>query len=126
TITMAPLFCAALRREVLDEIGPLDEQFERAMFEDDDYCARLDEAGYTMVCALDVFVHHYREGTLGALYANGELHEVFTANRERFERKWNRVWDPSEDQADAEYRAQVAAVRALLRDEIPAGEIVAV
>ena len=89
-VTMAPLFSAALRRDVLDRIGLLDEQFDVGMFEDDDYCARLTAAGYTIACALDVFVHHYGEGTLGELYAHGEFHEVFTANRPRFERKWNR------------------------------------
>ncbi|MDX6567252.1 MAG: hypothetical protein QOE10_2914, partial [Gaiellales bacterium] len=125
-ITMAPLFCVALRREVLDEIGPLDEQFELAMFEDDDYCARLDAAGHRIVCALDVFVHHYGEGTLGDLYADGAFHAVFAANRDRFERKWNRAWDPSEDHDDPVYRDQVAAIRALLDAEIPAGEVVAV
>jgi GT2 family glycosyltransferase/glycosyltransferase involved in cell wall biosynthesis len=125
-VTMAPLFCAALRREVLDQIGLLDEQFDVAMFEDDDYCARLEVAGYALVCALDVFVHHYGEGTLGELYADGAFHEVFVTNRARFERKWNRVWDPSEDVDDVTYVAQVRAIRAMLVDEVPVGEVVAV
>src|SRR2546428_6431308 len=34
-----------LRREVFNEIGPFDEQFSPAWFEDVDYCRRLAEAG---------------------------------------------------------------------------------
>jgi GT2 family glycosyltransferase/glycosyltransferase involved in cell wall biosynthesis len=126
SVSMAPLFFAALRREVIDEIGPLDEQFEVAMFEDDDYCARLKGAGYSIVCALDVFVHHYGEGTLGELYADAEFHKVFVANRARFERKWDRIWDPTEDDDEPNYRAVVDDVRALLNTEVPAGNVVAV
>ena len=125
-ITMAPLYFAALRREVIEAIGPLDEQFEVAMFEDDDYCVRLGAAGYTIVCALDVFVHHYGEGTLGELYADGAFHQVFAANKARFEGKWSVVWDPTEDDDEPAYRAQVGATRTLLEVEIPAGDIVAV
>jgi GT2 family glycosyltransferase/glycosyltransferase involved in cell wall biosynthesis len=125
-VKMAPLFCAAMRRSVLEAVGALDEQFDVAMFEDDDYCARLEVAGYATVCALDVFVHHYGEGTLGDLFADGTFHDVFAANRARFERKWNRSWDPSEDAEDPVYRGQVAAIRARLDTDIPAGDVVAV
>lgn len=125
-ITMGPLFFAALRRDVIDRIGPLDEQFEVAMFEDDDYCARLVTAGYRIVCATDVLVHHFGEGTLGDLHAGGEFHRLFTTNRARFERKWLRTWESSDDHLDPAYEDEVAAIRTTLAARIPAGDVVAV
>ena len=50
-------FCLLVRREALDRIGVLDERFEVGMFEDDDLCLRLRQAGYTLAVAADCFVH---------------------------------------------------------------------
>ena len=52
-------FCLLIRREVIEAIGPLDEQFGIGCFEDDDYCLRAIAAGFKAVIAGDAFVHHY-------------------------------------------------------------------
>ncbi len=52
-------FCLLIRREVVEAIGLLDEQFGMGCFEDDDYCLRAIQAGYRAVIAGDAFVHHY-------------------------------------------------------------------
>jgi ABC-type multidrug transport system fused ATPase/permease subunit/GT2 family glycosyltransferase len=57
-IDLADAFCVALRRSVLDEVGPLDEQQEGGALEHD-YARRVREAGHRVACADDAFVHHF-------------------------------------------------------------------
>ena len=58
-IRVATMFCAAMRREVFAQVGPLDERFEIGLFEDDDYSMRVRAAGYGVVCAEGLFLHHF-------------------------------------------------------------------
>lgn len=51
-------FCVALRRDLVDNVGLLDESFGLGFYEDDDYCLRVARAGYRLVCIEDVFVYH--------------------------------------------------------------------
>jgi GT2 family glycosyltransferase/glycosyltransferase involved in cell wall biosynthesis/SAM-dependent methyltransferase len=126
SVSVVPLFCVALRADVWHDVGPLDERFAVGMFEDDDYCLRLEQSGHRIVCALDALVHHFGEGTLGALYIDGRFSTVFEANRAAFEAKWNRTWTPAEDHPDPGYGSLVSAARDLLNDHVPSGATVAV
>ena len=92
-VEMFPLFCAALRRETIAAIGPLDERFAFGMFEDDDYAVRLHEQGYRIICARDVFVHHFG-GTSFTKLDDDHFKTIFATNRQAFEEKWQRTWTP--------------------------------
>ena len=74
------------------------------MFEDDDYARRLRQAGYRVVCAEDVFVHHFGQASLGELCINGEYDRILQANRQRFEAKWGITWQPHGRRITAEYQ----------------------
>jgi len=91
-IPMLAMFCIGFRRDVLEKVGPLDEQFEVGMFEDDDYAQRVRLQGYRVVCAEDVFVHHFGQTTFGELIQTGEYDKIFEKNRRRFEAKWGIRW----------------------------------
>jgi GT2 family glycosyltransferase len=85
-------FCVAMRREVVKEVGLLDPIFGLGYFEDDDYCRRVTNAGYRIVCADGVFVHHHLSASFSEL-EHGAKGELFKKNRAIFEEKWG-PWKP--------------------------------
>lgn len=79
-------FCFLLRRELLDQIGFLDERFGIGCFEDDDYCLRAIQKGRRAVIARAAFVHHYGSRTF--LGSGVDFTGVLRDNHERFRVKW--------------------------------------
>jgi len=102
---MLAMFCVAMRRGVFEEVGELDEQFGVGMFEDDDYSIRVKQKGYRVICAADVFVHHFGQAAFGKLIRTGQYDRIFDENREKFERKWNIKWAPHKN-AELEFNAR--------------------
>jgi GT2 family glycosyltransferase/glycosyltransferase involved in cell wall biosynthesis len=92
-IHMLAMFCVALRRDVFDEVGWLDEQFGLGLFEDDDYSYRVRAKGYRVVCTHDTFVHHFGQAAFKKLIDSGEYDQVWETNRTYFESKWG-TWTP--------------------------------
>jgi GT2 family glycosyltransferase/glycosyltransferase involved in cell wall biosynthesis len=102
-IHMLAMFCVAMRRDVFEEVGELDEQFGVGMFEDDDYSIRVKQKGYRVICAADAFVHHFGQAAFGKLIRTGHYDRIFDENREKFERKWNVKWAPHKN-AELEFQ----------------------
>lgn len=88
----AAFFCVMLRREVYEKVGPLDEAFGIGFFEDDDYCRRVDQAGWSIACAEDVFIHHHLSASFNKLKQERRA-ELFAQNRALYEKKWG-PWEP--------------------------------
>ena len=76
-----------LRREVMEEIGPLDEQFAPAWFEDVDYCRRLAEAKKEMWVVPGAEVVHFGGSSLEHMHFAGFV-DVWNRNMWRYARKW--------------------------------------
>lgn len=93
-IPMLALYCAAVRREVLDVVGHLDERFGIGMFEDDDFSTRVHAAGWRIVCAADSLVHHVGGASFNLLKKSGAYQELFARNQRLFEQKWGTPWTP--------------------------------
>jgi GT2 family glycosyltransferase/glycosyltransferase involved in cell wall biosynthesis len=92
-LPVAAMYCVGMRRDVWQAIGPLDEEFEIGMFEDDDYSHRARLAGYRVVCAEDVFVHHVGQASFSRL-APAVYEAIWKRNQARFESKWGVRWTP--------------------------------
>jgi GT2 family glycosyltransferase/glycosyltransferase involved in cell wall biosynthesis len=90
-IRVAAMYCVAMRRDVFERVGPLDERFGIGMFEDDDYAHRMRIAGYRVVCAEDAFVHHYGQASFKKLTPE-EYQRIWDPNQAWYETKWKTRW----------------------------------
>jgi GT2 family glycosyltransferase/predicted Zn-dependent protease len=79
-------FCLLVRREVFDRIGRFDERFGVGFFDDDDLCLRAREAGFRLVVALDVYVHHFGSQTFNGLAL--DTRQQLLKNFALFRAKW--------------------------------------
>jgi len=59
-----PFCCVAIRKETLEAVGKLDEEFGLCLGEDDDYCDRARRAGWQTALALHVFIYHRHRQTV--------------------------------------------------------------
>lgn len=86
-----PLFSTIIRKDVIDEVGLLDDEYKVGMFEDDDFTEHVIRAGYDIVIAEDVFIHHINNGSFKKL-DNKEYKKIFETNKRIFEEKWHKKW----------------------------------
>ena len=56
-------FCVAIKKEVFEKIGFLDEAFSPGNCEDDDFCLRAISAGFKLGVAQDTFIYHVGSAT---------------------------------------------------------------
>ncbi len=88
----AAFFCVMMSRMVYEQVGPLDENFGRGFFEDDDYCRRIEQLGLRIVCTEDVFIHHHLSASFNKL-KHQERQQLFEENKKIYEAKWGE-WVP--------------------------------
>jgi|GEM_PF-1682533 len=79
-------FCLLTKKEVIQKIGGLDEQFGSGNFEDDDFCIRASLSGYEARVAEDVYIHH--TGSRTFIGAGIDYKKSLLSNWELFKAKW--------------------------------------
>lgn len=92
-VEMLLLLCVAIRRSVYDQVGGIDERYGIGMFEDEDFSLEIRNKSYKLLCAEDVYIHHWGSASFSKLGLAGYwlTHEE---NRNKFEEKWGRRWYP--------------------------------
>ena len=118
-LPMLIMFCVAFRKNVYEIVGSLDERYEVGLFEDEDYCIRLTRAGFRMVCAEDVFVHHFGQASIGKLAGSSAYGELFHRNRRKFEEKWGLNWTPHRQRRSVHYQELVSRVQHTIDATLP-------
>jgi GT2 family glycosyltransferase len=73
----------AIRKEVIEKIGTLDEKFGIGMFEDDDYCMRTLQVGYTLVVTEECFIYHKGSVSFKKL-STQEYQDIFSKKQKLF------------------------------------------
>lgn len=79
-------FSLLVKREALNEIGVLDEQFSPGNFEDTDLGYRLAEAGFAQLLCKNSFVYHYGSRSFGR--RKGQVLGLMNSNQQKFIEKW--------------------------------------
>lgn len=59
-------FCLILKREALVKMGPLDPWTDLGLFDTDILSSKARQAGYTLACCRDLFVHHFGARTFAS------------------------------------------------------------
>jgi len=85
-------FCVFISRTVLDEVGLISEEYGKGYFEDDDYCRRVQAAGYEISIARDIFVYHQMSASFDLLGDSAKA-ALFKTNKAVYESKWGQ-WIP--------------------------------
>lgn len=81
--------CYLIRRECWEKVGPFDENFKVAFYEDNDYHVRMWRAGIRGVC-IGIPFWHFGSATLKGMDASemGRTKVVIEGNKERFHTKY--------------------------------------
>ncbi|HQR04671.1 MAG TPA: glycosyltransferase [Rhodocyclaceae bacterium] len=85
-------FCVMMPRRVMEQVGLLDEAFGLGFFEDDDYCRRVEQCGYKIACAEDVFVHHHLSASFLKMEKEARR-AIYRSSKSVYEKKWGK-WEP--------------------------------
>lgn len=78
-------FCMLIKKEVINKIGFFDTNYGLGCFEDYDFCKRAKEAGFKLIYAKDVFIHHYGN----ASFTREIIIRQHQKNSKYFKKKWH-------------------------------------
>lgn len=81
-------FACLIKREVIDQIGYLDESYKGVCYEDTDYSAKAQKAGYIAVMAEGAYVFHLEQASRRKLK---DKERIYAYNKALFETRWGRL-----------------------------------
>lgn len=84
---MLAFFCVALRREVIEKVGYLDEDFGHGLGDDDWYCLQVQRKGWQLALVQDLVIAHDHRSTFHTLHTEDEVKALQEAALEIFYKK---------------------------------------
>lgn len=81
-------FCAAMRRDVYENLGGLDEQFGLGYYEDLDFSVRAYRAGIKMMIAEDCFIYHSAGKTFSKV-GKKNVRKLMHENKKKLKKKFS-------------------------------------
>ncbi len=87
TNAMLAFFCTLIRREAIEVVGLLDEDFGIGFGDDDDWCGRLHEAGYRLALVSDLVIPHHHRTSFRTRFQEHEIKIMQDRAMEMFRRK---------------------------------------
>ena len=82
-------FCMVIRKQVIEKIGGISDEFYPMFFEDTDYSLKANRAGYLIGMAKASYVVHNEHSSTGKIGTKKE--EIFCKSKETFVKKWGRM-----------------------------------
>ena len=79
-------FALMIKRNVLNNVGSLDERFTPGNFEDDDISFRIVSHGYELLLCKDSYIHHF--GSVTFKKYNDDFNKLIKLNLSKFKNKW--------------------------------------
>ena len=83
-------FCMFIKREVINKVGLLSDDFFPMFFEDTDYSARIKKAGYLIGCAKGAYIWHLEHASFKSWKAS-KREGFFGDSRNVFTKKWGKI-----------------------------------
>lgn len=112
-------FCMLVKRELIEKIGYLDEQFDTVGFDDTDYSMRAHLLGYKSLCVQSSYVYHREHASFGKM---GDRKKIQSVLENRYFAKWPRhlriaiIFSISEDTSDEKIENLLNSVLFLARE----------
>jgi GT2 family glycosyltransferase len=95
--------CWMMRRSIVEEIGPMDEVFNPAQYEDIDYCYRMRDRGYKIIYVPTVEMYHFESVTTAGT-ASLCNPAIVVRHGLVFKERWRRMFENEDGPSDEETR----------------------
>ena len=82
-------FCMVIRKQVIEKIGGLSDEFYPMFFEDTDFSLKANRAGYLIGVAKASYVVHNEHSSTGKI--GNKKEEIFCESKETFIEKWGKM-----------------------------------
>lgn len=86
-------YCMLMHKQILKDVGYLDEGFYLGYYEDVDFCLRAKLQGYRCIISQNSYLHHLESKTFNLTYGEKNRKQLCKQSLEYFKSKWEETFD---------------------------------